>query len=181
VDATSLTLRSLLQPWLTFLWLVKIPLAHAHPHPHPRVNDPSLSSPQCNQVNRAGTEAAKVDWNRNRGSCEQPWCTAARGLVGDAKFLAIVQPVDVRLRAGRGTSRAAGKRDGHGDVLVQREDGAPSRLHLRFIVVPIVRPRPWTAPQDRVRLRPGARHSSSSLHPCHRLPEFEPLLFFHSQ
>ena len=38
MDARSLTLRSLLQPWLTSLWLViiRFPLAYAHA----RVNDP---------------------------------------------------------------------------------------------------------------------------------------------
>lgn len=105
---------------------------------------------------------------------------AARGVVGGAKFLAIVQP------AGVGTQAEQLGRDGRGDVLVQWEDGAargaPPRLHLLFVVVPIACPRisPSTALQDRGRLRLGTRHSSSSLHLCYRLPEFEPVLFFHS-
>ena len=42
VDARSLTLRSLLQSWLTFLWLVIVRFPLAHAHAHVRVNDPSV-------------------------------------------------------------------------------------------------------------------------------------------
>jgi hypothetical protein len=62
VDARSLTLRSLLQPWLTFLWLVIVRSPLASAHAHARVIDPSVFASIDKSVKRFNFEVQPTPW-----------------------------------------------------------------------------------------------------------------------